>query len=379
MISRILGVVMCCVFTTGAAASSYSDFNAGIAAFKRRDFDGASAHMTAALAAPDLNPAFRAPAYAIRGEASMLAKQPTKAIADLSAALAADPLYSDAYEARAACYVATGQFDLAIADITALIRSKPFSTVPYDQRAAIYLAQKNFDAALADLSTVVNLAPKMASSYIIRSAAYREHGDYVKALADLDKADDISSGNAAVYFERGLVHEAMADYVRARDDYGEASRRLPASAVLKVHLALLSWKTGDFAGAVTAFQAIRDSGDKQTAPYAALWTALSAAAGGDADMAKAITSNLDRSKWPGPMLDLYAGTSTVDAMTKAASTGDANMQPTQICEAEFYGGMWNVLHHNSGAGKVQLETAAANCAPQDIEHDAAAVALRRLP
>jgi len=376
--SRVLGIVLCCVFATSAAASSYSEFNAGIAAAKRKDYAGATAHMSIALAADDLNPAFRAPAYVVRGEASVIANQPANAIGDLSKAIEADPNYFDAYALRALCYVATKQFDLAAADAAMLIRAKPYSVGSYAERAAVYLAQKNFDAALGDLNTIVALAPRAASSYLARGEAYRDHGDYAKALEDIEKADDLSS-SANVDYQRALTYEAMSDYARARSDYEKAAKLEPANPAVKVHLALLSWKSGDFAAAAKGFQAVRDAANKDLSSYAALWAALSLAATGQTDLSQSITANLDRTKWPGPLLDLYSGTSTVAAVMAAAQGGEADSRADHICEAAFYIGMWQVLHGDAAAGKVQLQNAAAQCSPQNIERDAAAVAYRRLP
>ncbi len=63
MKARILAGLLSLLFAGAAIASTYSVFNAGIASSLRDDWDGTIAQLTAALAAPDLNPAFRAPAY----------------------------------------------------------------------------------------------------------------------------------------------------------------------------------------------------------------------------------------------------------------------------------------------------------------------------
>lgn len=374
----VFTVVLCCVFAGGAAASSYSEFNAGIASYKRKDFDAARHHMDAALAAPDLNPAFRAPAHYIRGETYAVSKQPQKAVEDFSQAIAADPLYLDALQARCLAYVQMNQLDAAVGDISALIRATPSSIAAYDERAALYLVQNKFDLAIADLTTVIGIAPDSVFSYVLRGGAYRLHGDTAKAMDDIDKAVDLAPHTSVPYYERGLIHEQQGDYERARADYADSAKYVHGDNELTTHIALVAWKSGDFANAAKSFQIVRDAGDAKYSPFAALWVVIASASAGNVDTANAIPATLDRSKWPGPLLDLYAGTSSLDAVLKAATIGDAKTQASQICEANFYGGEWNLLHHNNDAAKTELSTAASTCPVEFIEHDTAAVALRRL-
>ena len=368
----LFAVLLSATFAMPAAAGSYTDFNAGIAAFKRGDNDATLTHLNAALAAPDLNPAFRPAAYFDRARVFAVRKQWSAAIADLSAAIAADPLYLDADELRAECYIVTGQLGLATADLTEIIRQKPGRPQTYGVRGDLYMRQGNFDAAIADYTQMTVLEPDNASPYAARSYAYRRKGDADKAVDDLDKAIRMDSQRASYFMDRGGLYQMKADYRRAAEDYKAAAALAPSDATVVMQQGIVAWKQGDLASANDFFAKTRASSDASVAPYAALWSAIAAGPGG---AGKAAAANRD--KWPGPILDLYYGNTTMDRVLAAAAIGDAETKSNQLCEANFYGGEWYSLHGKPDAAKPMLSAAAANCPEDFVERGAAVVALQK--
>jgi len=373
----VLCVALCC---TTARASTYSEFNAGIVAQSHDDWESAIAHFTTALAASDLVPAYRTTAYVDRGLAYQHKKQFDLAIGDYTEALKNDPSYLEAYQFRAAAYVGADKVDLAIADITTLISHKPFMIDAYGARGEIYASQHNYDAAIADFSTIVGMTPKEAAGYEARGAVYRAKGDYDHAMDDDDKAIDLGAKHADNYFERGLVYEALGDYRHAVRDFESASDIAPKDDNVRLHLGLSTWEAGRFDDALKTFGVIKDSAKPEFVPYAALWMWLSMAkSGGDGDGAfKDAAGRYNGADWPRPIVDLYAGTGSVDAMLKAASDADTKKQAEKTCEANFYGGVWQDMHREMAAAKAMLSTAAAACPTYFIERTAAAAELKRL-
>jgi len=377
---RFLAVLCAALCCGSARASTYSEFNAGIVAQSHDDWDGAIAHFTTALAAADLVPAYRTTAYVDRGLAHQHKKQWDLAIADYTEALKNDSSYLEAYQFRAAAYVGSDKADLAVADITSLISHKPFMIDAYGARGEIYASQHNYDAAIADFSTIVTVAPKEASGYEARGAVYRAKGDYGHAMDDDDKAIELGAKHADNYFERGLVYEAQGDYRHAVRDFESASDIAPKDDNVRLHLGLSTWEAGRFDDALKTFGALKDDAKPEFVPYAALWMWLSAAKnGGDSDSAfKAAAGRYSGTDWPRPIVDLYSGTGSVDAMLKAASDSDTKKQSEKTCEANFYGGVWQDMHRETAAAKAMLSTAATACPAYFIERTAAAAELKRL-
>jgi lipoprotein NlpI len=377
---RFLGVLCAALCCATARASTYSEFNAGIVALSHDDWDGTIAHLTTALAASDLVPAYRTTAYVDRGLAHHHKKQWDLAIADFTDALKNDPSYIEAYQFRAAAYAGNDKIDLAVADITALIAHKPFMIDAYGARGEIYASQHNYDAAIADFSTIVSLTSKRATGYEARGAVYRAKGDYGRAMDDDDKAIELGAKHADNYFERGLVYEAQGDYRRAARDFEQASGIAPKDDNFRLHLGLSTWEAGRFDDALKTFDALKDVAKPAFVPYAALWLWLSAAKnGGDRDSAfKAAAGRYNGTDWPRPIVDLYAGTGSVEAMLKATSDNDAKKQSEKTCEANFYGGVWQDMHREMPTAKTMLSAAATACPVYFIERTAAAAELKRL-
>jgi lipoprotein NlpI len=377
---RFIAALCVALFGASAQAGTYAEFNAGIVAYTHDDPGGAVAHFTTALAAPDLAPAYRATAYVDRGAARMQKKEWDAAIADFTDALKADPSYLEAYEFRAAAYMEAKHIDLAIVDVSALIARKPFLIDAYGQRGELYASQQNYDGAISDFSTIIGMVPEEADGYEARGAIYRVKGDYARAMNDDDKAIDLGAKHAHNYVERGLVYEAQADYRNAVRDFESAADIAPKDENVRLHLGLSSWEAGRFDDALKTFGVIRDSAKPEFAPYAALWIWLATAkTGGDRDGAfKAAVSRYAGTDWPRPIVDLYSGTGSVEAVLKAAADSNAKRQAEKTCEANFYGGAWSGIHQDAAGAKAMLTAAATSCPPYFVERNAAAAELKRV-
>jgi lipoprotein NlpI len=82
--------------------------------------------------------------------------------------------------------------------------------------------------------------------------------------------------------------------------------------------------------------------------------------------------------WPAPIVALYLGTTTPEAVQKAATSQDPTRQRDQRCEANFYVGQWHVLRGAPGAATPLLRDAVMGCPPAFIEYEGAVAELKRL-
>lgn len=373
----IAGVLLACV-AAGAGASAYSDFNAGIAAHNRGNWDETIRRMTLALAAPDLLRSFRVPAYIDRADAHRSKKEWDAAVADYSAALALDPDNLESLLRRAAVYGRQKKYEAAVADYSSIIRRLPGEPIGYAARGFIYEEQGNFDAAIADFTAIVGLAPKDAFGYSLRGNALRRKGDFEKAIDDQDKAIDIDDKSARNYFDRAQSYLDEGDYRRAVGDASDGLKLSPDNSDGRLQLGLAQWAYGRFSDAAATFAAVVKA--QPEFAYGVLWRALAQGRGGaayDGEFAQN-AAKLDLSKWPAPVIKLYLGQAVADDALKAAALGDADAVKNQTCEADFYVGEWQYMHNNQAAATALIQAAQATCSHDFVEYDAAVAELKRL-
>lgn len=110
---------------TPAICASYDDLNAAISYFNREQYDNAITWFDKALAAGDLIPDHKRLAHLDRGLAYLTKSDASKAIADFTAAIAAQPRDLLAYRQRSATYLAIGDFENALSDYRELRRLRP--------------------------------------------------------------------------------------------------------------------------------------------------------------------------------------------------------------------------------------------------------------
>jgi tetratricopeptide (TPR) repeat protein len=378
MKARLFAGLLSACIATQAFASAFSDLNAGITARNSEDWDEAIRRLTLALAAPDLLPAFKPVAYLDRAQAHQKKKEWGPALADYTAAIAADPQGLDAHILRARLYSQRQQRDPAIADYGTVIAMRPGLALGYAGRGGVYLAQQNYDSAIADFTAIIGLAPRETGGYLLRGQAYRRKGDYEKAIADEGQAIDLDSNDADGYFERGYSYQAKSDFRHALDDYDDGLKLRPGDFGARLNYGLAQWESGRPDDAAATFaQAVQT---QPASAYAVLWLDISQFKTGKADETLRLNAaKLDLKTWPGPVVDLYLGTSTPDAALKASANDDPQIRQNQVCEADFYVGEWQLQHDAAALGKPLLAQAAGDCPVDFVERLAAATELKRLP
>jgi lipoprotein NlpI len=179
--------------------------------------------------------------------------------------------------------------------------------------------------------------------YIGRAVEWTVLGDYKRALADYEEVIRRQPKNMSGHFGRGRVRFYSGDAMRAASDFLRA-HQLDASIYTALWL-FLARKRADIPGEKTLAQDAGTSG------------------GGE---------------WPEPVVALYLGKITPEAVQKAAAHANPARQRSQRCEANFYIAEWHLLRGEREPAARLLADAKAGCPAAFMEHEGAVAEMRRL-
>lgn len=170
--------------TSGAAALATSLDDAWRAC-NTAQFSSAEriAYCTTIIESGRAKPAARAQALMARGFGYILQKDVDHALADLDAAIRANPKLATAYYYRGAILTERDP-KRALSDLSKAIALNPKDADYFRQRSSAFLKRKDYPRALADLTTAIGLAKDPKSLYFLRGAAYEDIGQKDKAIAD---------------------------------------------------------------------------------------------------------------------------------------------------------------------------------------------------
>ena len=174
----------------------------GVLKIKQRKSKGAVYYLDKAIKlAPDFTKA-----YLNRGIARAKLKEKEGAITDMNKVLSVDSTNEKAY------YIRGVMNDMNIKDFTKAIAINPRYIDAYEARAKAYIAYSDYlTFAIDDFSSLINLtADTVASYYSDRSTLHFFIGDTLKALEDINKALTIDT--VAYYFNaRGIYYSYSVD------------------------------------------------------------------------------------------------------------------------------------------------------------------------
>lgn len=128
-------------------------------------------------------------------------------------------------------YLLAGQPQKAIAVLTAAILQAPERGDIRQDRAVSFITQKNYTAALEDLNIVIERNQNAADALVFRATAWRMLEGYAQANADIAKALALNPSHQEAYLERGLLKAAGGDMTGARTDWEYVIRLNPQSVV----------------------------------------------------------------------------------------------------------------------------------------------------
>jgi lipoprotein NlpI len=232
-------------------------------------------------------------------------------------------------------------FDQAIQSFDQVIRLSP-SALAYSGRGDAYLEQGDFDRALADFDQAINADPQYPNAYHNRAIIRLSRAEYDAALADCNQAINLNPNYALGYFQRGLVYFDEGDFAKAQDDLKKSSELNPKRVVTALWLYVTE--------------------RRNHAP-----TELAQSAG-----------QFDGKAWPAPVIRLFLGeASPAETLKIAETTGPVN-KTTQICEADFYVGEYDMATGAKDEALRLLRLAHQNCTPLDDQWRAADSEIKQL-
>jgi lipoprotein NlpI len=114
--------------------------------------------------------------------------------------------------------------------------------------------------------------------------------------------------------------------------------------------------------------------------YAVIWLYIARLRNGQDGKAELALNagGIDRSRWPWPVVALFLGRETPEALRRAASLADSPKQRDgRACEADFYLAIHDLEIGESAGARTLLESAAQRCPPTFAEATAARLELQR--
>jgi lipoprotein NlpI len=221
--------------------------------------------------------------------------------------------------------------------------------IAYLDRAYAYVRKNQKAPAIADLSAAIKLDPKLAAAYEARATLYAADGHVELALDDCSMAVSQDPTSPGAHAQCGRLHWQTEHFDLAAREFGQAAG-LDAQA--------------------------RD--DQQT--YDMLWLKLSRLKAGEPDDSKFTQDvrSIDMDAWPAPILELYLGETSPEAVRLAAAKGDADTQKNQACEVGFYVGEWQLIRRDLSGATSLLQQAVDLCPTYFIERGPAVSELRKI-
>jgi len=194
-----------------------------------------------------------AKAYILRAQ---LRENKDERMADIEAAIKADPMGVEALQLRAAVHIEQGEVDKAIADFEELLEQNPENIAVQQALATTYASTKNYDKALEHLSKAIELAPENALNYAMRAEVYEAQEKYDEALADLTQALKIQPNSGAALLARARLHYFQENLEEARADVNRLLQERPGLREGVLLRSMIEAADGDFQKAIADLQSI---------------------------------------------------------------------------------------------------------------------------
>jgi tetratricopeptide (TPR) repeat protein len=309
-----------------------------IRCWKTHDYDGAIADLSKAIELGNKD----APTYLYLALAYQGKKDYRRAIADYDEGLKLSPNNAIALSYRGTSYQSLSDFDHALADYNAAIEADPKYAQAYANRGYLRRMQGDIDAAIADYSEAIKLDPSANYVYVNRGSAYRAQGDFDRAVADYGIAIKADPKFTAAIFDRGFAYFLAGTLPKALADLSQANALNPADAYTVLTL--------DIVGQKSKLQS---------------------------NMTQ-LSGRLDMTTWPAPVIRLFLGQSTPDAVMAASDDPDPTTKRGHVCEANYYTGEVALLHGDRDGAVKLFSAASADCPSRWTEWEAADAELKGL-
>ena len=308
-------------------------------------------------------------AYYSRGLAYYDKGDDDRAIAEFNEAIRLDPKFAYAYSSRGLAYDHKGDLGHADPDYNEAIRLDPKYAQAYFNRGNAYYQKGDDDRAIADYSEAIRLDPKFAQAYSSRGLTYYQKGDLDHAIADYGEAIRLDPKYAYAYNNRGNAYYHKHDENRAISDYNEAIRLDPKYAQAYFNRGVANLYAGSLPKALADLGRSSELNPKYA--YAALWLHIVDTRSNLPSQLAEAAKQIDMTKWPAPLIRLFLGQTTPQALLATADDPDAKTKQRKVCEVNFYSAELALHRHAKDEATRLFRLAATNC-PQNFTERAAA-------
>ncbi len=178
---------------------------------------------------------------------------------------------------------------------------------------------------------------ELAAIYVSRGVEYKNKHGLDRAIADYDQAIRLDPKNASWYFHRGLSNLYAGALPKALADLNQASELNPKHADAALWLDIVNKRSN-------------------------LPSRLAEAA-----------KQINMTWWPVPVIRLYLGQLTPEALLAAADVANPRAKQGRVCEANFFTGELALQQGKADEAKRLFALAAADC-PKDFAAYAGATA-----
>jgi lipoprotein NlpI len=174
----------------------------------------------------------------------------------------------------------------------------------------------------------------------------------------------------------GPKGQSTAELERIIAAYNAAINFDPKDDDAYFHRGIANFYAGSLAKALADMSKANELDPKY--PYYALWLDILARRGNLPSQLAQSTAQFDMNKWPAPLIRLYLGETTPQAVLAAAEDPDPATTNGQLCEANFYIGELALRQDANEEAVHRFRLAADNCPGDFVEEPAAGAELRAL-
>jgi tetratricopeptide (TPR) repeat protein len=183
----------------------------------------------------------------LTGKRAFEAGKLPEALAALDRAITQKNNLMDAYQLRAAVYLALHRSADALQDVSKVIDMRPDILDNFALRAQIEREQGNYPAAIADYTHIIQKNPTEVA-YSGRGLCHRAQGNLKLAAEDFTKAIQLEPG-VENYLQRGAVYAELREHRKAIEDFTYSIHLKPESPYAYRSRANSREAVGDRAGA----------------------------------------------------------------------------------------------------------------------------------
>jgi tetratricopeptide (TPR) repeat protein len=277
-----------------------------------------------------------------RGTAYQVNDDLDGAIADYAQAIRLDPGIGVAFYDRGLVYEDKGDLDRAIADFGQAVRVDDDFASAFTSLGDAYREKGDPARAIAAYNEALRLGDKSDHAFTPfetfygRATAYRSRGDFARAIADYDAANRLIPDTRVVvnrgltYLAKGDVDRAIADYSQAIDDDPEDPDHFLDRGVANLYSGRLRQSLKDLTQAADA------GGDEDA--YIMLWLNIAEVRSKRPSRLAGDETGVDMKAWPAPIIRLYLGETTYEAVLTAAADPAAKTKAARLCDTNFFAG-----------------------------------------